>query len=387
MDASAGALTAQQRPHPPPWTESGAWLLWGFLSCGLLVGAGFLWIGARYRRRAWLWLAGFYGTVSLVFFVVVSTAPEEAPGQVDETTWQDVVGIALFLVLVAGLVHTVLVQVQQPRPVAPVWYPPAGATYVPPAGWPQAQRPSSGGFSTWPGVPYPVPTTPGAPVATGAAPWPATAGAAPWPATVRATSPEPREPWAGFVRSAEQARERFRRSAEGVRPGPLHDTLGELGARIDTSVGECRRIAAGGQVLADARAGIDTAAIARALAEAEARQAADPDDPRDSGTVVALRNQQATAERMDRVIDDTVGQLRLLDARLGEAVARMFELSAQAALAASVPELSGDVDTLVTDLEALRLAVEEAHTAGIVTTPMPVLDQPPTAPQWWDQPM
>ena len=48
---------------------------------------------------------------------------------------------------------------------------------------------------------------------------------------------------------------------------------------------------------------------------------------------------------------------------MGEAVVRALELSAQASADASVSTLSTDVDTMVSDMEALRQAMEETHGA------------------------
>jgi hypothetical protein len=46
---------------------------------------------------------------------------------------------------------------------------------------------------------------------------------------------------------------------------------------------------------------------------------------------------------------------------MGEAVVRALELSAQATAPDSALSLSSDVDGMVTDLEALRQALEETH--------------------------
>jgi hypothetical protein len=57
--------------------------------------------------------------------------------------------------------------------------------------------------------------------------------------------------------------------------------------------------------------------------------------------------------------------LRLLDARLSEAATRAIELSVRAHDPSDLAGLGEDVDVLVTDLEALRLALDEAdHAAG-----------------------
>ena len=348
--ASAGALAP--RSDAAAWSESGLWLLWGFLSCGTLVGAGFLQIGIRYRRRDWKLWAAVYGACTVLFFVFAGLSPENADGTSAEGWfWQDTFALFGFLGLIAGLVHSVAVQARQPRraayprPVIPV-------TYARPPVWPYPQ-------ASYPQAPPPWPYPP-----------------------VASASPAVTEPWAGFVRSAEAARERFGRCAARVHPGPLRDAVHDLATRIDSSVAECRRIAAGGRVLAEARAAIDSKALDTALRDATARQVAEPNDPLAMSTVVALQSQRATAGRMDEVIEDTVNQLRLLDARLGEAVVRMLELSAQAEVAPSMPQLSTDVDGLLTDLEALRLAVEETHAVEILGVPLP--PPPPPASMWND---
>jgi hypothetical protein len=362
--ASAGAL-APRRSEAPAWSESGLWLLWGFLSCGLLVGAGFLQIGIRYRRRDWKLWAAAYGACTVLFFVFTNLSPESADGSPsDGWFWQDTFALLAFLGMLGGLVHSVALQARQPRHIPYQPQPVIPATYGRPA-------------AVWP---YP----PGTPQRGYPPPWPYP------PVQAAPTRPAAEvEPWAGFVRSAEAARERFGRCAARVHPGPLRDAVHELTTRIDAGVAECRRIASGGRVLAEARAAIDTAALDTALRDATARQTADPDDPLVASTVTALQSQRATAGRMDEVIEDTVNRLRLLDARLGEAVARVLELSAQAEVAPSMPQLSNDIDGLLTDLEALRLAVEETHAADVLGIP-PVMPPPPPPPpppaEMWNDP-
>jgi chromosome segregation ATPase len=73
----------------------------------------------------------------------------------------------------------------------------------------------------------------------------------------------------------------------------------------------------------------------------------------------SLEAQRATAQRLDRVISQAHSELRMLDARLDEAVARTLELSAHAAADDTVEGLSADVDGLVTEMESLRQALEE----------------------------
>jgi hypothetical protein len=65
---------------------------------------------------------------------------------------------------------------------------------------------------------------------------------------------------------------------------------------------------------------------------------------------------------MQAVSTDARDRLRLLDARLDELVARAVELSVSGS-ASAITGLGDDVDSLVTEMEALRQALEEADRA------------------------
>jgi hypothetical protein len=191
------------------------------------------------------------------------------------------------------------------------------------------------------------------------------------------------EPWRRFVQNALQARNRYAEAVTRVQPGPLRDRLDEIGERMQTGVEECWQVARRGQALARARRGIDLADVERRLAQAGAgsggelapgaeagtsRGSAGADAPvpvgdaapSQSAVVESLQVQKATANRLDEVIDGAEAQLRLLGARLDEAVARTLELSAHAGTeAGNVTGLGHDVDSLVSEMESLRLALEE----------------------------
>jgi hypothetical protein len=178
------------------------------------------------------------------------------------------------------------------------------------------------------------------------------------------------EPWRRFVQEALQARTRFHEAVGRAPAGPLRDHLGEIAARMETGVSECWLIARRGQTLVEARRGIDLADVERQLAEVTGDAGGDPGDgggavpdPSRDRVVEALEAQRATAQRLDGVIGEARSELRLLDARLDEAVARTLELSATASADTSVAGLGTDVDALVTEMEALRQALEEASAA------------------------
>jgi hypothetical protein len=172
------------------------------------------------------------------------------------------------------------------------------------------------------------------------------------------------EPWRRFVQEALQARTRFAEAVHRTPPGPLRDRLREISERMQTGVEECWHIAKRGQTLVTARRGIDLAAVERRLDAA--RDATDAGDTTAVAITRSLEAQRATAERLDEVISRAQVELRLLDARFDEAVARTLELSAHASAEASagVIGLGADIDDLVTEMEALRRALDETTTSA-----------------------
>jgi hypothetical protein len=165
------------------------------------------------------------------------------------------------------------------------------------------------------------------------------------------------DPWRSCVRGAQQARRKFDEAVRGARRGPLRERLTEIGGRLDDAVDECWRVARQGQALVDARSKLDTTDAQRELASL------DPSSPSQSKTAEALQAQIASARRLETTINDVRDRLRLLDARMDEAVARAVELSVGGG-DADLQGLGSDVDGLVGDMEALRQGLEEAERAS-----------------------
>ncbi|MBM3663113.1 MAG: hypothetical protein FJW94_09580 [Actinobacteria bacterium] len=169
------------------------------------------------------------------------------------------------------------------------------------------------------------------------------------------------EPWRGLLQGVIDARKRFDDALRGVRPGPLQDRLGELGRRLDVAVAEAARIATAGNTLQQGRGRIDTRAI-----QAELDTARHYGDAGGNAQVVAaLEAQLASAARLDSTIHSSWDRLRLLDARIDEAVTRTVELSVTQAESAEVGGLGGldtEVDSIVGEMESLRQAIEETST-------------------------
>lgn len=191
------------------------------------------------------------------------------------------------------------------------------------------------------------------------------------------------EPWRRFVQSALQSQARFDQAVHQAERGPLRDRLGEIGDRVHDAVREAWRVARQGQVLADAGAQIDTAGVQRQLDEVRANASA----PWAAGssleqTAKALEAQLASAQRLATVTHEAQDRLRLLNARMDEMVARAIELSVDASQPDELGGLGSDVDSLVDEMEALRLAMDETDQLGgsASTASLPSSAPPPPPP-------
>lgn len=167
------------------------------------------------------------------------------------------------------------------------------------------------------------------------------------------------DPWRSFVREALDAQRRYRKAVAGANPGPMRDKLVEIGERVDDGVDECYRIAKRGDALVDAIDNLDAVSARKDLETAKAAARATPGDAQE-GTVKALQAQVDSADRLISVARDAQDKVRLLDARLDEAVARAVELSIRADDVGQLGDVGGDIDGLVNEMESLRVGLEEA---------------------------
>jgi len=179
------------------------------------------------------------------------------------------------------------------------------------------------------------------------------------PRRVEANPALVQEPWRSLVRQAQRAESRFDQVVTSTDPGPLRDRLAEVDARIAVGVDECWRIAQRGDELQAALADFDVVDLGDQLARAEAEAARAPGRAELQGTAAALRAQVASADRLAAVARDAEDRLRRLAAQLNEAVARGVELSLQSPDVGTLQPLGSDVDSLVGELESLRVALEE----------------------------
>ena len=188
------------------------------------------------------------------------------------------------------------------------------------------------------------------------------------------------EPWRGQVEDAIQARTRFGEAVGSFRAGPMRDTMATTEARVEEAVAECWRVAQQGQIVSDARVRIDDREINWELSRAQhTLEKAGPNETQ-ARTIAALQSQLATAARMDALVTQARQQLSLLNARLDESVTRAVELSVSNRLS-DAATLGDDVGAIVTDLETLRMAIEDVDDAptSSATAPPPPAGEPGSA--------
>jgi hypothetical protein len=161
------------------------------------------------------------------------------------------------------------------------------------------------------------------------------------------------EPWRGYAQSAQDAKRHFDQIVTSVPDGPLRQRLATLSARLDDGVDESWRIAKRGHEIVAALGQIDTNAATAELAELESGGVAGGPQ---AATIESLRAQLAAADRLSSLAQQSRDRLRLLDARFDELIARAVEVS----VGSGDSEVLGhDVDQLVSELESLRVAMEE----------------------------
>ncbi|HQZ34927.1 MAG TPA: hypothetical protein PK020_10910 [Ilumatobacteraceae bacterium] len=158
------------------------------------------------------------------------------------------------------------------------------------------------------------------------------------------------EPWRRHVAAAQSTQRRYREIARSTPDGPLRDRLREIDTQVDHAVEECFTIARRGDDLDDALSRFDTGALSRQLEHAT-----------DDSTRSSVQSQLDSAARIRTTRDDTDSRLRLLTTRMGELVAQAAEVSVGTD---TTDELGTGVGDVVTQLEALRLAITEINEPG-----------------------
>jgi hypothetical protein len=163
-----------------------------------------------------------------------------------------------------------------------------------------------------------------------------------------------REPWRFFVRDALTARQRFADAVADAHDGPLRDRLVEIETQLEHAVETTWEVAQRGQQLTDARRRIDVAQLTKT------RDETPPENPRHTAARAQLDSHSRLTQREDRARE----RLELLDAQLDEAIVRASELATRTGGTIELDTLATQVDNMVTDLDSLRLALDEVDGDG-----------------------
>jgi hypothetical protein len=158
--------------------------------------------------------------------------------------------------------------------------------------------------------------------------------------------------FAPAVVEALDARRRYRELLEGLRPGPIRDRLFSTGEGFDAGVLAVWETAERATDIERTLAALDSD---RVTAEYKrAKRAGDVPD-----VEAALGQRFVAVQRLLNTLDDTDERLRLLDARLGAAVAQAAEVALDVAGPASADALDAELAGVVDDLAALRSALDD----------------------------
>ncbi len=158
------------------------------------------------------------------------------------------------------------------------------------------------------------------------------------------------ERWRRHVAAAQSTQRRYKEIARSTPDGPLRERLAEIDRQVQHAVEECFGIARRGDELDDALRRFDTASLAAQLQRAG-----------DDVTRASVQSQLDSAGRIRATRDDTDARLRLLTTRMGELVAQAAEVSVGTD---STDELGSGVGEVVTQLESLRLALNDINSTG-----------------------
>jgi hypothetical protein len=172
------------------------------------------------------------------------------------------------------------------------------------------------------------------------------------------------EPWRSFVRESLTAQAKFDQAVARSHPGPLRDRLADTSVRVHDGVLECWRVAHLGAALDASLAALDPEGTSREMRRFQERPgpvvstSAEATKARDD-TEAAMATRLKAARRVEGASQRATDRLRVLTAELNAAVACAVDLSLDAGNIVAARQLAGDVDTVVGEIEALRLALEE----------------------------
>ncbi|MEY2523132.1 MAG: hypothetical protein QOJ66_1697 [Ilumatobacteraceae bacterium] len=155
------------------------------------------------------------------------------------------------------------------------------------------------------------------------------------------------EPWRRSVSAAQAAQRRYKEIVAATAAGPLRSSMESITRQVQRGVEECWFIAKRGDELDAALNRLDSVSLRTRLEQSS-----------DDATRASLQAQLDSAQRIRSTRDSTDQRLRLLNTRLGELLAQAAEVSVGAD---TTGDLGSAVDDVVTQLQSLRLALDEVN--------------------------
>jgi hypothetical protein len=165
------------------------------------------------------------------------------------------------------------------------------------------------------------------------------------------------EPWRRYVSSAQKAHTRYLQTVRSAQQGPLRTRLEEIGRKLEDGLQECWTIARDGDRIDATLARLRASELQANLVRLRTEQQTTPSDATEA-TIASLEQQLATADRLRTRSTEASDRLRLAQTQLDQLVASAAEV------AAGIGDgdlLESGIESVVTELEALRLAVEETN--------------------------
>ena len=158
------------------------------------------------------------------------------------------------------------------------------------------------------------------------------------------------EPWRRHIAAALSSQTRYTKLVGATQPGPLRDRLQTIGISVQAAVQEIWQVSKRGDGLDDTLRTLNAASLRNQLDRAV-----------DDAARNSLQSQLDAADRIRSTRDDADTELRSLTARMGELVTQAAEVS----LGVDATDAIGSaVDDVVTQLEAMRLAVDDVSGRG-----------------------
>jgi hypothetical protein len=164
--------------------------------------------------------------------------------------------------------------------------------------------------------------------------------------------------WRRSVEDALAARQQFARVVATVRGGPVRARLDELAARVDAGVLASWQTALRGEQSEAVLAALGPEEVTARLKEAKRRLDSSGGDERVQAEVDALAAQHASVHKLWDGVHEAADRLRLLEVRLGAAVARAATLAATAVGTSDLDDADAELSAVVDELESLRGALE-----------------------------